>query len=117
MSLWVSRGGVMAAPPQLTREVAVSDGGQQCENPQLMHVWVGGEVVDEAPQQISACDIPAASRESLAAHRQVSAVSFFLSAILEGRSPRVCRWARDGFWLDTVPFVGFAFCPVRVAVG
>lgn len=68
MNLWVPRGGVKAAPPQLAREVAVSDGGQQDENPQLMCVWVGGEAVDEAPQQISACDIPAASRESLAAH-------------------------------------------------
>lgn len=55
----------------------MSDGGQQDENPQLMCVWVGGEAVDEAPQQISACDIPAASRESLAAHRQVSAFCLF----------------------------------------
>lgn len=64
---WTSRGGVKTAPPQLTREVAVSDGGQGYENPQLMCAWVGGETMDEAPQQISACDIPAAPRESLAA--------------------------------------------------
>lgn len=114
MNLWVPRGGVKAAPPQLTREVAVSDGGQRDENPQLLHVWVRGEAVDEAPQQISACGIPAASRESLAAHRQVSAFFFFffLSSILEGRSPRVCPWARDGFWLDTVPFVALLFAPL-----
>lgn len=110
MNLWVSRGSVKAAPPQSTREVAVCDGGQWYENPQLMCVWVGGEAADEAPQQIPACDIPAAFRESLAAHRRVSAFClFFLSAIVEGRSPRVCPWARDGFWLDMVPFVALPF--------
>lgn len=111
MNLWVSQGSVKAEPPQLTREVAVSDGGQWYENPQPMHAWVGGKAADEAPLQIPACDIPAAFRESLAAHQRVSAfcLFFFLSTIVERRSPRVCPWARDGFWLDTVPFVALPF--------
>lgn len=89
----------------------MSDGGLQDENPQLMCVWVGGEAVNEGPQQISACGIPAASRESLAAHQQVSAfcLFFFLSAILEGRFPMIYPCARDGFWLDTFPFVALLF--------
>lgn len=77
MKPWVFGGGVKAGPPQLTREVAVSAGGQCYENAQLMCVWMGGEAVDEAPQQISACAILATFRRSLAAHRQVSDFCLF----------------------------------------
>lgn len=43
-------GDVEAAPPQLTREAAVSDGGLWYEHPQLVRAWVEGEVVDKTPQ-------------------------------------------------------------------
>lgn len=43
-------GDVEAAPPQLTREAAVSDGGLWYEHPQLVRAWVEGEEVDKPPQ-------------------------------------------------------------------
>lgn len=119
MNLWVSQGSVKAEPPQLTREVAVSDGGQWYENPQPMHAWVGGKAADEAPLQIPACDIPAAFRESLAAHQRVSAFClFFFFKYHSGRKvPKGLSLGQGWILARHSSLCGFAFCPVRVAVG